>query len=132
MCQEAHLTIHRVTIWSDRLWILRVRCPQYPGMTHPIHTAETLMKLLIRNLSRTTTQATIQAAFEAHGTVQSTTLVMDKDSGGSRGFAFVDMPKAGEAKAAMKHLNGSLLDEKKIRVKKADVGNKDSARSAAS
>jgi RNA recognition motif-containing protein len=87
------------------------------------------MKLLIRNLARTTTQATIQAAFEAHGRVQSTSLVMDKESGGSKGFAFVDMPKAGEAKAAMKQLNGSLLDDKKIRVKKAEVGNKDAGRS---
>jgi len=87
------------------------------------------MKLLIRNLARTTTQAAIQAAFEAHGTVQSTSLVMDKDTGGSKGFAFVDMPKAGEAKAAMKQLNGSLMDEKKIRVKKAEVSKKDAGRS---
>ncbi|MBL4821537.1 MAG: RNA-binding protein, partial [Gammaproteobacteria bacterium] len=61
----------------------------------------------------------LQAMFEAHGAVQSTNLVLDKKSGESKGFAFVDMPKAGEAKAAMKHLNGSLLDDKKIRVKKA-------------
>jgi len=54
---------------------------------------------------------------------------MDKDTGGSKGFAFVDMPKAGEAKAAMKQLNGSLMDEKKIRVKKAEVSKKDAGRS---
>ena len=77
------------------------------------------MKLLIRNLSRTIKEADLQAMFEAHGAVQSTNLVLDKKSGESKGFAFVDMPKAGEAKAAMKHLNGSLLDDKKIRVKKA-------------
>jgi len=77
------------------------------------------MKLLVRNLSRTTTESHLQAAFEAHGGVQSTNLVLDKKSGGSKGFAFVEMPKAGEAKAAMKQLNGSMLDDKKIRVKKA-------------
>lgn len=77
------------------------------------------MKLLVRNLSRTTTESDLQAAFEAHGAVQSTNLVLDKKSGGSKGFAFVEMPKAGEAKAAMKQLNGSMLDDKKIRVKKA-------------
>ena len=78
------------------------------------------MKILVRNLARTTTEAELQAAFEAWGAVQSTTLVLDKKSGGSKGFAFIEMPKAGEAKAAMKHLNGSQLDGNKIRVKKAE------------
>jgi RNA recognition motif-containing protein len=78
------------------------------------------MKRLVRNLSRDTTEAELQAAFEAHGTVQSTSLVLDKKTGGSKGFAFVDMPKAGQAKAAMKHLNGNMLDDRKIRVKKAE------------
>jgi RNA recognition motif-containing protein len=78
------------------------------------------MKLLIRNLARTTTEADLHSAFEAHGTVQSTDLVLDKKTGGSKGFAFVEMPKVGEAKAAMKRLNGSLLDDMKIRVKKAE------------
>ena len=104
-------------------------CPAKGINPCPIATTETLMKLLIRNLARTTTQAAIQAAFEAHGTVQSTSLVMDKDTGRSKGFAFVHMPKAGEAKAAMKQLNGSLMDEKKIRVKKAEVGKKETGRS---
>lgn len=80
---------------------------------------ENFMKILVRNLARTTTEAELQAAFEAWGAVQSTTLVLDKKSGGSKGFAFIEMPKAGEAKAAMKHLNGSQLDDNKIRVKKA-------------
>ncbi len=82
------------------------------------------MKLLVRNLSRDTTEAELQSLFEAHGTVQSANLVMDEKSGGSKGFAFVDMPKAGQAKAAMKHLNGSLLDDRKIRVKKAEAAEK--------
>ena len=51
--------------------------------------------------------------------MQSTNLVLDKKSGGSKGFAFVEIPKVGEAKAAMKQLNGSMLDGRKIRVKKA-------------
>ena len=77
------------------------------------------MKLLVRNLSRMTTESDLQAAFEVYGAVQSTSLVLDKKSGGSKGFAFVEMPKPGEAKAAMKQLNGTILDDKKIRVKKA-------------
>jgi len=78
------------------------------------------MKLLIRNLARTTTEAELRAMFAEHGTVQSCTLVMDKDTNSSKGFGFVEMPKPGEAKAAMKLLNGHELDGHKIRVKKAE------------
>jgi len=77
------------------------------------------VKLLIRNLARSTTEAQLQAAFAAHGTVQFCNLVLDKKSGDSKGFAFVEMPKVGEAKAAMKNLNGRAIDGKIIRVKKA-------------
>jgi RNA recognition motif-containing protein len=59
--------------------------------------------------------------FEEHGTVQSCTLVMDKDTNASKGFGFVEMPKPGEAKAAIKLLNGQELDGSKIRVKKAET-----------
>lgn len=78
------------------------------------------MKLLIRNLARSTTEEELQAMFEAHGTVQSCTLVMDKKTGGSKGFGFVEMPKQGDAKAAMKTLNGKDVAGNSIRVKKAD------------
>ena len=78
------------------------------------------MKLMIRNLARTTTEAEIKTMFETHGTVQSCALVMDKVTGGSKGFGFVDMPKAGEAKIAIKNLNGKDVAGSKIRVKKAE------------
>lgn len=78
------------------------------------------MKLLIRNLARNTTGAEVKALFSAFGTVQSCTLVLDKDTGISKGFAFVEMPKIGEAKAAMKNLNGQEVGNSKIRVKKAE------------
>ena len=77
------------------------------------------MKLLVRNLARTTTEAELLAMFEAHGTVQSCTLVMDKVTGKSKGFGFVEMPHPGDAKGAMKSLNGKDVDGSKIRVKKA-------------
>ena len=79
------------------------------------------MKLLIRNLSRSTSETELQALFATHGVVQSCTIVLDKKTGLSKGFAFVDMPKAGAAKAAMKALNGSRIDGNKIRVKKDDA-----------
>ena len=58
--------------------------------------------------------------FEEHGTVQSCTLVIDKETNSSKGFGFVEMPKPGEAKVAMKLLNGLEVDGSKIRVKKAE------------
>ena len=79
------------------------------------------MKLLIRNLARTTTEAELLALFQAHGVVQSCNLVVDEKTQGSKGFAFVEMPKPGRAKAAMKSLNGKELAGKVIRVKKQPV-----------
>jgi len=78
------------------------------------------MKLLIRNLSRTTTETALQELFESYGTVQSCSLVLDKETGSSKGFGFVEMPKVGEAKAAMKSLNGKDVEGNKIRVEKSE------------
>lgn len=79
------------------------------------------MKLLIRNLPRSTTEAELRTMFAEYGTVQSCSLVMDKATNSSKGFGFVEMPKQGEAKAAMKLLNGLDLAGNKIRVKKAEA-----------
>ena len=78
------------------------------------------MKLLIRNLERSTTEQALRELFEPYGTVQSCNLVMDKATGDSKGFGFVEMPKQGEAKVAVKNLNGVDVDGCKIRVKKAE------------
>ena len=77
------------------------------------------MKLLIRNLARTTTEAELRKMFEAHGPVQSCSLIMDKQTGKSKGFAFIEMPSPGNAKAAVKSLNGKDVAGNIIRVKKA-------------
>jgi len=77
------------------------------------------MKLLVRNLSRSTTEQALLDTFATFGSVQSCRLVMDAKTGTSKGFGFVEMPHAGEAKAAMKNLNATLLDDSIIRVKKA-------------
>ena len=78
------------------------------------------MKLLIRNLARSTSEENLKAMFEPFGAVQSCSLVLDQKSGGSKGFAFIEMPKPGEAKAAVKNLNGKDVDGHKIRVKKTE------------
>ena len=77
------------------------------------------MKLLIRNLARTTTEAELLTLFKAHGTVEFCNLVIDEKTGKSKGFGFVGMPKKGEARAAVKALNGTDLAGSKIRVKQA-------------
>jgi RNA recognition motif-containing protein len=81
------------------------------------------MKLLIRNLDRLTTEEELKALFLEFGTVQSCNLVIDKDSGASKGFGFIEMPKSGEAKAAIKNLNDKSIGNNKIRVKKAEDKN---------
>jgi len=78
------------------------------------------MKLLIRDLARTTTEEELRKMFEAYGRVQSCVLVVDKVTGGSKGVGFIEMPKPGESKAAMKNLNGKTVAGSKIRVKRAE------------
>ena len=79
------------------------------------------MKLLIRNIDRSVTETQLRTLFEAYGTIQSCTIVLDKQTGESKGFGFIEMPKPGEAKAAAINLNGKDLQGSKLRVKKAET-----------
>jgi RNA recognition motif-containing protein len=81
------------------------------------------MKLLVRNLDRSTTEEELGVLFQEFGAVQSCKLVLDQKTAVSKGFGFVEMPKAGEAKAAMKNLNNKIVGSNKIRVKKAEDKN---------
>ncbi|MFT5133412.1 MAG: hypothetical protein ACI9SC_001883 [Gammaproteobacteria bacterium] len=78
------------------------------------------MKLIVRNLARNTTEAALRVIFETYGKVQFCTVIVEKETGNSKGFGFVEMPKQGDAKAAMKNVNGMEVDGNKIRVKKAE------------
>lgn len=78
------------------------------------------MKLIVRNLDRATTEAELKSLFEEFGAVQSCNLVVNQENGESKGFGFVEMPKAGDAKAAIKNLNNKAVGDSKIRVKKAE------------
>jgi RNA recognition motif-containing protein len=79
------------------------------------------VKILVRNLARFTTEKQLLCLFEAHGKVQFCTLVKDRETGKSKGFGFVEMPKPGEAKAAIKAINGTDIDGNRVRVKKAEA-----------
>ncbi|TLU64107.1 RNA-binding protein [Thalassotalea litorea] len=75
------------------------------------------MKLLVRNLSRSTTEQEIRILFSAHGTVTECNLVLDQLTGKSKGFAFVEMPDESEAKSAISALHESRVAKNRIRVK---------------
>ncbi len=78
------------------------------------------MKLLVRNLARSITEKELTDLFKEFGMVQSCNLVLDKETGKSKGFAFVEMPKVGEVKVAIKNLNNKEIAGEKIRVKKVE------------
>lgn len=78
------------------------------------------MKLLVRNLARTTTEDELRSLFEQYGQVQSCNLVMDPVSGKSKGFGFIEIPKPAEARTAIRELNQTSLAGNSIRVKAAD------------
>ncbi|MCS5586738.1 MAG: RNA-binding protein [Gammaproteobacteria bacterium] len=79
------------------------------------------MKILIRNLPRTLSENNLNELFKEYGEVQSCSLVLDKTTGESKGFGFVEIAKVGDAKAAIQALNGKPVNGNKIRVKKADL-----------
>jgi len=78
------------------------------------------MKILVRSLERTVTEAELLELFQQFGTVKSCTLVLDATTGKSKGFAFVEMPHSREAVKAIKGLNTLRLHGHGIRVKAAE------------
>ena len=77
------------------------------------------MNIYCGNLNWQTTEADLQAAFEAFGTVSSVTIIKDKYTGQSRGFGFVEMPDDSEGHAAIDGLNGKELDGRTLKIDKA-------------
>ena len=77
------------------------------------------MNIYVGNLAFTVDDAALRAAFEAHGEVSSAQVVMDRETGRSRGFGFVEMANNDQAKAAMAALNGSDLGGRALNVNEA-------------
>jgi RNA recognition motif-containing protein len=77
------------------------------------------MKLYVGNLSYQTNQDTLYDAFGAHGKVDEVAVVMDRETGRPRGFAFVSMNNDQEARAAIEALNGADVDGRTITVNEA-------------
>jgi RNA recognition motif-containing protein len=77
------------------------------------------MNIYVGNLSFTTTEADIKEAFQAFGEVSTCNVIMDKYSGQSRGFGFVEMPNKDEALKAISTMNGKDLKGRTLKVNEA-------------
>jgi cold-inducible RNA-binding protein len=80
---------------------------------------EIRMKIYVGNLSYEVTEGDLQRAFESFGRVESAEIIKDRDSGMSKGFGFVEMPDAAEARAAIDGLNGKELKGRAATVNEA-------------
>jgi RNA recognition motif-containing protein len=79
-----------------------------------------MSRLYVGNLSWDTTEDSLRAAFTADGrSVKDVTVMLDRDTGRPRGFAFVEMSTKEDADAAMKALDGANLDGRQIKVNEA-------------
>ena len=76
-------------------------------------------KLYVGNLGYGVTDSDLSAMFEAHGTVQSAQVIMDRDTGRSKGFGFVEMGSDQEAQAAIAALNGKDSGGRSLTVNEA-------------
>jgi RNA recognition motif-containing protein len=76
-------------------------------------------KLYVGNLSFRTTGEDLREAFSAAGTVESATVIEDRDSGRSRGFGFVEMATPEEAAAAIEQFNGKEFGGRNLTVNEA-------------
>lgn len=81
------------------------------------------MKLFVAGLPYDLYDDELMEIFEKFGTIASAKVTIDKETGKSRGFGFVDMPNDDEAKEAIEHLNDISLGKKPLVVKQADERN---------
>jgi cold-inducible RNA-binding protein len=75
--------------------------------------------IYVGNLSYRTTEATLRTLFAEFGEVEQVKLITDRDTGRSKGFAFVEMTSEQAAQAAITALNGKTVDDREIRVDRA-------------
>ena len=78
-----------------------------------------MKNLYVGNLPHSTNESELRSLFEPHGQVENVSVVTDRDTGRSRGFAFVEMTDAGEAEKAIAALNGSELGGRTLTINEA-------------
>ena len=84
------------------------------------------MKMYVGNLPWSTSDSDLNELFGAYGSVESATVITDRESGRSRGFGFVEMNQA-DARRAMQELNGKELESRALKVNEANDKPKRSA-----
>ena len=77
-------------------------------------------KIFVGNLSFDTTSKDLEELFASVGTCESASVITDRNTGRSRGFAFVEMSSAGEAQKAISDLNGRELQGRALKVSEAN------------
>ncbi len=82
------------------------------------------MNMYIGNLAYDVTEDDLRNAFSEFGEVSSVKIIIDKFSGRSKGFGFVEMPSNSEADQAIKALNGKMLSGRSIKVNQAEAKRK--------
>lgn len=78
-----------------------------------------MKNIYVGNLDTTTTESQLKELFSSYGAVATVTVVMNRDTGTPRGFAFVEMADDAEAGAAIKALHGTVLNERPLSVNEA-------------
>ena len=78
-----------------------------------------MINIFVRDLDSTTSGAQLKGHFAAYGSVETVTVVTDRDTNGPRGMAFVEMTHPAEAKAAIKSLNGFVLNDRAMQINEA-------------
>lgn len=78
-----------------------------------------MQNIFIGNLARDTSEETLRSIFRAFGQVLSVNIVKDRDTGTPRGFAFIQMSSEAEAQAAIAGVNGTTIDEHRVKVNEA-------------
>ena len=78
-----------------------------------------MKSIFVGNLDFGATESAIRSLFEPYGTVDRVNLVTDRDTGRSRGFAFVEMSDSAQADRAITALNGAPLDGRALNVNEA-------------
>ena len=78
-----------------------------------------MKKLFVGNIPHSTTEAELRTLFEPHGAIEQVSIVTDRDTGRSRGFAFVEMTDSAEAEKAIAALNGKELGGRALNINEA-------------
>ena len=107
-------------IWSGRETRgLRARRDRRGEFKARVEERSLAKKLYVGNIPFTTTEADLREMFEGHGALESVSVITDRETGRSRGFAFVEFAEESSAQAAQEALDGKDMGGRSLRVNEA-------------